>query len=261
MKRLNRVFVFCLALVMTVSFLGADVYLKKMKKVHAFAMMGKKNPQQTEIEESWFGENRFSVTSKNMRVVGDLQAGHINFIIPKLKSYYRFPVDLDKARLKEMVPPKVYDIITSIKISGVKVQWTGEKKKVANWDCEAVDFEMSFMIPAMGLMPKLKFKTWITRDTPVDIKSATKGLEVFFTRTIAGIIQIDEESKREFEKFNLVNGMGVASEGTIMLFGQQIKIEEQCLEMSEKSPPAGTYSIPKGYVKKKISFPGPNEKK
>jgi hypothetical protein len=255
-RKMKRLIVMFLMIFLAVSFLQADVYVKNMKRVHAFEMMGKKNPQQVDIEEQWFAKNRFAVKSKDLRIVADLDKGKINFIIPKLKSYFQFPMDMDKAKLKELVPPKVFEIITSIKVSGVKVDWTGETKKIANWNCDGVNFEMSIMVPALGLMPKMKFKSWITRDVPFDTGSVTAGMEEFFAKIILNLVDVDEESKKQFEKFNQVKGIQVASEGSISLFGQELKIEIQCLELAEKSAPAGTYAIPAGYVKKTIPFPG-----
>jgi hypothetical protein len=114
---------------------------------------------------------------------------------------------------------------------------------------------MVFMIPALGLMPKFKMKMWTTNDLPSDYKKYTKAGEEFFTKYILGMFNIDENSEKELEKMNLKDGFQAASELTINIFGTEINVESQSLEVTEKPAPPGTYSVPKGYTKKTINFP------
>ena len=52
-----------------------------------------------------------------------------------------------------------------------------------------------------------------------------------------------------------VEGFQVAAEITVNIFGSEINVESQCLEVTEKPAPPGTYSVPKDYTKKTIKFP------
>ena len=114
--------------------------------------------------------------------------------------------------------------------------------------------EMTIMIPALGLMPKYKAKIWSTKDIPFDQRKYSKAADEFFVNYILGIVKIDEDSKKELEKMEAFDGFQVAGEVTLTLFGSEIKIESQVLEISEKPAPADAYSVPKGYTKKNLNL-------
>ena len=89
---------------------------------------------------------------------------------------------------------------------------------------------------------------------PFDIKKYTAAAEEFFVNYILGILNIDEESKKELEKMEAVEGFQVAAEITITLFGSEINLEMQVLEIEERPAPAGTYSVPSDYTKKTLNL-------
>lgn len=237
-------------------FLSADVdlYVKRMEKMSAFEMAGKKNPETVEIKEMWLGENRFVQHSKEVSLILDGKKEKIYVIIHPQKCYYEFSTDINREELLEMVPPEVAKVISSTEIKDVKVNIGGPKKQVANWNCEGAEFEMTIMIPAMGIMPKYKIKLWTTKDIPFDYKKYSKAADEFFVNYILGIVNVDEDSKRELEKMEAVDGFQVAAEITVTIFGSEINIEMQVLEVAEKQAPADAYSIPKGYTKKTFNF-------
>ena len=75
-----------------------------------------------------------------------------------------------------------------------------------------------------------------------------------FIQGIMGMLNIDEKSQKEIDKMENVDGFQIAAEVTIEVFGSQINVESQTLEVTEKPAPPGTYSVPKGYAKKDIEF-------
>jgi len=237
-------------------FLSADedLYVKRMEKMSAFEMSGKKNPETVEIKEMWLGENRFVQHSKMLSIILDGEKEKIYFIVHPEKSYYEFATDIDREKLLEMLPPKIAEVISSIEIKDVKVNIGGPKKQVANWNCEASEFEMTILIPGIGIMPKYKIKLWTTKDVPFDYKKYSKAADEFFVNYILGIVNIDEASKRELEKMQTVEGFQVAAEITVTIFGTEINIEMQVLEVAVKPAPADAYSIPKGYTKKTLNL-------
>ncbi len=236
-------------------FLSADVYVKRMEKMAAFELMGKKNPEAVEIKEMWLGERSFVQHSKDLSIILDGKKEKIYFIIHPEKSYYEFPTDINREKLLTMVPPDVAQAISTVEITGAKVSTGGAKKKIANWNCEEGEMEMTIMIPAMGIMPKYRIKFWTTKDIPFDIKKYTAAAEEFFVDYILGILNIDEESKKELEKMGTIEGFQVAAEITITLFGSDINMEMQVLEIDERPAPADAYSVPKDYTKKSLNFP------
>lgn len=236
-------------------FLGADVYMKTVETVKPFEMMGKKQPEQTEIRERWMGQDKFALFSKEYSLVIDNNKGKFLLIIHGPKIYFELPTDITKEKILELllgVSPKAAEVIRSITITDVKYNPVGETKKIANWNCSSSEFEMVIMIPAMNMMPKFKMKMWTTKDLPADYKKYTKAGEEFFVKYILGMVNIDENSKKAMEEMTKSDGFEIASEITVNIFGAEIKMESQCLEIEEKPAPSGTYSVPAGYTKKPI---------
>jgi len=236
-------------------FLRADVYVKNMERTAAYELMGKKHPEKVEIKEMWLGKNKFAQFSKDLSIIVDYEKEKLYFIKHKPKIYYEFPTDINREKLLEILPPKIAEAVASIKITEVRVSLGGPKKKVANWNCEATEFEMILMIPALNLMPKYKMKMWMTEDIPFNYKDYKGGMSEFYGRLVLGILNVEESSKKELEKLDTVIGFQVAAEVTVSIFGSEINVESQCLEVTEKPAPPGTYSVPRGYTKKSINFP------
>jgi hypothetical protein len=80
-------------------------------------------------------------------------------------------------------------------------------------------------------------------------------MDEFFLKYIVGMLNIDENSKKELNKLDTVDGFQVAAEVTVNIFGSEINVESQCLEVAEKPAPPGTYTVPSGYQKKSINPP------
>ena len=239
-------------------FLRADIYMKNMVRTQAFEVMGNKQGENVEINEQWFAQGKFAQLGKEHSLIVDTDKEKLYFILHKQKIYFELPADFDRQELLKLIlglDPKVAEVIQSIKITDARVDIGSETKKIANWNCTSAELEMVFMVPALGLMPKLKMKMWTTNALPSDYSKYTKVGEEFFPRYILGMFDIDDNSKKELEKMNSIDGFQVASELTINIFGTEINVESQCLEVAEKSAPTGTYSIPKGYTKKTIKFP------
>jgi hypothetical protein len=237
-------------------FLGADVYTKSVERVKAFEMMGRKQGETLQMKERWYGKDKYVEFGKDFNIIIDLEKEKMFFIIHESKVYLEIPTEFDGEELFEFImalSPKVAEVVKSIRITDAKVLLNSEIKKIANWDCTASEFEMVFMIPAMNMMPKFKMKMWMTHDLPKEYEKFTE-MGDFFIRSVMGMLNIDEASQKEMDKMEKVDGFQIAADITIEIFGSQINMESQTLEITEKPAPAGTYSPPKGYAKKDIDF-------
>lgn len=250
MKKLILFVVLVLIFILLFSlFLSADVYVKVMERTEAYEMSGKRHPEKVEIKEQWLAKDKFAVFNKELNIIVDYQKEKLYFIVHKPKKYYEFPTSIDMKKLQELIPPKAAEIISSIKISDVKLNLSGQKKKVANWDCQGIEFEMVIMIPALNIMPKLKMKLWATKDVPFDYKKYAGGMGEFYGKFVFRVLNVDESSKKELEKMDKIEGFQIAAEVTVNMFGSEMKVESQVLEVTEKAAPAGIYSPPKDYTK------------
>jgi hypothetical protein len=262
MKKLALIIIVILLLAL---FLGADIYTKSMERVMAFELMGKKQSEKVEIRERWMGKNKFAQHAKDMSIIVDYDKEKLFFIVHPQRMYIELPTDFNREKLMNLLlglSPKAAEVLKSIKITDVKVNLEGESKKIANWDCTSTDFEMTIMIPALNILPKFKMTLWTTKDLSFEYEEYTKVADEFFVKYILGMINIDEESQKEMAKMETVDGFQIAADLIINIFGSEIHVEAQSLEVTEKPAPPGTYSVPKGYKKKTIDSlkkePSPN---
>ncbi len=238
-------------------FLGADVYMKTVERIKPFEMMGKKRPENIEINERWLAQNKYAQFGKEYSLIIDNDKRKLFLIIHGQKIYFELPTDITKEKLLKLIlglSPKAAEVIHSITITDMRYNPGGETKKIANWTCSSNEFEMVITIPALNMMPKLKMKMWTTRDLPAGYKKYTKMANELFVKYILGMVNIDENSKKMMEKMSESDGFEVATEVTINIFGSEINVESQCLEVTEKPAPPGTYSVPAGYTKKPINL-------
>ena len=247
MKKLILILVLIL---ITVTFLSADIYVKSMQQTKAFEIMGNRSPERMEINEQWLGKSKFAQFSKDVNIIVDYEKEIMFLIINKEKIYFELPLNFNRSELLEMLPEKIADIVKAIKITDVQVNPDIEKKKIANWDCYSNEFSMVFMIPEINIIPKFKIKMWLTKDLPFDYKKYKSGMDKFMEQFITEILNVDKDSEKEFEKLNKIEGFPVGSEMVVEMFGSEIKVESQILEVTEKKAPPGIYSLPKGFTKK-----------
>jgi hypothetical protein len=252
---MKKIVLITVLVLLTALFLSADIYVKSMQRTGAFEIMGKPSQQKVEIREMWMGKNRFVQHSEEVSILVNYETQKIAIFIHPQKIYFEISTDIDREKLLAMVPPKVAEVIKSIKVTDVKVTLDGPKRKIANWNCEGSEMEMIFQIPALSIMPKFKMKMWYTKDVTFDYKAYTQGAEEFFGKYIMGLLAIDDASLKELEKMEKMDGFQIATDIVIDIFGTEIKVESQSLEVAEKPAPTGTYDAPKGYKKQKIDLP------
>jgi hypothetical protein len=249
---MKKIFLMVTLVMVAFSFTYADIYVKNVNTTKPFEIMGKKQEGTVEIEELWLGKEKFAVISKEFKVVGDFNKKKLFFIIPKLKQYYTFPIDIDKAKLKELLPQKIVEAITSIQITDANVKFPGEIKKISNWTCKSSELEMVFMIPIANIMPKIKIKMWHTNEVPFDYNSYAKGMGDFLKDFFTRIIKIDDNSQKELERLSKITGICMAKEVVVGFMGTEIQIETRCIEAAEKNAPEGIYEVPEDFAEKTI---------
>jgi hypothetical protein len=253
MKKLALIVIYILSVSL---FLSADVYTKSVERVKAFELMGKKQQEEMQIKDRWYGKTKYAEIGKDFTMIVNLDKEIMSFAVHSSKIYFEIPLGLDGDKLLDFITllsPKVSEVMKSISITGAKVNLGTERKKIANWDCTASEFEMVILIPPMNMMPKFKMKMWATGDFPQEYEKIAEAGQIFM-KTLLGMFNIDENSRKEMEKLEKLDGFQIAAEVTIEIFGSRIEVESQSLEVAEKPAPPGTYSVPRDYVKKDSAF-------
>ena len=114
---------------------------------------------------------------------------------------------------------------------------TTETKKIGSWNCTGYDVNMTIMGMAM------KMRSWVSTDVPFDFAAFNAK---FLANMLKGQMRLDDASAKEFAK---IKGYQIASEMTGDMMGAKMRQTSEVLEITKKSAPAGTYTVPAGFTK------------
>lgn len=223
MKKLTLIL---LLVVISTAFLCADVYIKQNQKVGA--MMGQ--PAKDIVSETWLGNNKMAVIAPENTMIMDMSSNKFFMVIHANKTYIETDLPLDMAKL---MPAQMASMMKSM-IDGmtVAVKANGQTKKVGNWNTKGYDFNIGMM----GM--NIKMTMWASSDVPFDWKKYTKVSGELYK----AMFRMGDKFTKEFEK---VDGFPVATSVNMM----GANMEMTTVEISEKSPGSGVYSVPAGYKK------------
>jgi len=237
MKKTITVLVLLMAVV---SFAGADVYVKSNVHTDPMSMMGQNQPAQDSVQEQWIGNNQFATLSQKTSTVLDLGKNVLYIINHGNKTYVEAPLPLD---LSSILPAEMAAMMQGMMKMTVTVAPTGNKKAVGQWNCDEYDVTMNMM-----MMP-MKMKVYATAQVPADLKNF---MEKASATLLKATMMLDEAAVKEMAK---IKGFQIATETTIEMMGAKVRNTSEVVEISQKTPPAGTYSVPAGYTKQaKISM-------
>jgi hypothetical protein len=223
------------AIILSVAFLGADVYIKTKTHTDPFEMMGKSQPAKDEVQEQWIGDNKFAAIQATQRIILDLDKKMMYVVYPKTESYVETQLPLDMAKL---LPEQVAQMMSMMKMT-VKVTPSGQTKTIGKWKCNGYDIDIGMM------MMNMKMTSWATTDVPFDWEMYSSKLLPAIMKS-SGQMFLDDDSMNEFKK---IKGFQVASEMTMNMMGQNIRVTSEVLEISKKTAPKGTYTVPGSYSK------------
>jgi hypothetical protein len=217
-------------IVISCAFLSADVYIKT--NTHTDAFMGQ--PAKDVVTEQWIGKDKFANVAENQTTIVDLGKKKLFIIYNNTKSYVEADLPLD---ISKLVPDQMASMMSMMKLT-VTVNPTDETKKIDKWNCKAYDINMD-----MSMM-QMKMKAWVTTDVPFDWKSyMEKMFGIIMTSTMP---MIDQKSIDEFKK---IKGFQVATDMSMAMMGQNVKVSTRVAEITSKPAPANIYSVPAGFKK------------
>ena len=148
------------------------------------------------------------------------------------KTYVPMDLPLD---ISQYFPAQFSQMMQGVTI---KVNPTGETKTIKSWKCDGYDVNMNIM------MMNMKQKVWASKDVPFDWKAFNEKMLPQFTQAM---MNIGGEAMDELKK---MEGFQIRTEMSMGIMGAEMKSWTEVSEITEKSAPAGIYSIPEGYTKK-----------
>jgi hypothetical protein len=216
------------------SFASADVYVKSKTHTDPMSMMGQNQPAKDSFSEQWIGNDKFAMQSDQNASVIDLSKNVMYIINHKTKTYIEAALPFD---FTSLLPAQMASMMQGMMKMTVTVAPTGIKKTVGSWACDEYDVTMNMM-----MMP-MKMKVYATTNVPFDL--AAYMSKVYGTMLKAQF-RLDDASVSEMMK---VKGFWISSEMTMEMMGTKIRTTSEVVEISQKTPPAGAYSVPAGYTK------------
>jgi hypothetical protein len=213
--------------------LHADVYIKSKTRTDAMSVMGQTTPASDSISESWIGDGVFVTITPEQSIIIDLKKNMAYMVNPKSKSYVETPLPLDFTKI---LPPQAAAMAGMLKMTAT-VTPTTETKKIGSWNCTGYDVNLTIMTMAM------KMRSWVSADVPFDYADFNAK---FLANMLKGQMRLDDASAKEFAK---MKGYTIASETTGDIMGAKMHSTTETLEISKKSAPAGTYTVPAGFTK------------
>ncbi|MBN2543290.1 hypothetical protein JXI42_10535 [bacterium] len=233
MKKLTLILVM---IILSATFLRADVYIKTTTHTDAFEIAGTEQPAKDNVNEQWIGENKFASIHANQKTIIDLEKQKMYIIYPETESYVEAELPLDMAKL---LPEQVAQMMNMMKMTA-KVTPNGESKQIGEWACTGYDIEIS------GMMMEMKMTSWATTDVPFDWQRYASEFLPGMMQT-SGQMFFEEDAFNELKK---IEGIQVASEMTMSIMGQDVNTTTNVQEISKKPAPDGTYTVPENYTKK-----------
>ncbi len=225
------------------AFANADVYIKIKTHTDSYYDAGVIMPAEDSIEEIWIGERKIVFISENQTKIYDLENNLVSIIFPKNKIYAQSPLPLDRSKL---LTDQYYSQLQMFKIKGI-VRKTDETKKIGKWKCQKYELETWIMDEGNRIVEK-DISLWMTMEVPFDLdmygKAAANERKLRDPR-------YDDDLLSEWNK---IKGCQMALEMTSYYRGVKRKYYEEVVEISEKNPPEGIYSVPPGYTRKERLF-------
>lgn len=210
----------------------ADVYIKQKAHTDAFSMMGREMPAKDEFNHMWVGDNKMAVLGTEQSIILDLNDNLMYMIMHQDKSYVEMNLPLD---LSQYFPPQIQQMMSNVTVT---VNSTGEDARISEWDCKGYDVTIDIM------MMTIKQKVWTSTDVDFDWKDYSERM---LPQVTQAMFRLGGDSIKEFEK---IEGFQIKTEVTMDMMGTEMKSWTEVVEITKKSAPTGTYSVPEGYTKK-----------
>jgi hypothetical protein len=236
---MRKILISLFLVIFSAGFLTADVYVKQLNHTDAINMMGQEQPATDDIMHLWFAKNKMAMHGVEQSFIYDMDAGKVYMLYHDQKAYVEMDLPLD---ISKYVPEEAAPMLKMMGDIVVTVKPTGEKQKVKEWDCEGFDVTMQVM------MMTFRMKIWSSKDVPIEWGDYVDKVMQMSNPAMP----LGEKAIAEFKK---IEGYPIRTEMTMNMMGNDIKSYQEVLEITKKSAPAGTYSLPEGYTKQdKISF-------
>jgi hypothetical protein len=231
---MKKVLVFLGILLVVGTALQADLYIKSKMHSDAMSMMGRNIPARDTVSEQWMGDDVFASVMGDTTTIMDFKKNKFFMVYNGDKTYVEADLPLDMTKL---MPAQMQQMAGMMKAS-VSVAANGQTKTIGQWNCHGYDATISMM----GM--DMKESLWATKDVSAAVLKYLK--DAYPNVLKAQNMFFDEAAIKEFLK---VDGLVVSTEINGAMAGQKTHSTMDVVEVGQKTPPAGLYTVPAGYTK------------
>jgi hypothetical protein len=221
----------------------ADINVKENLHVNAGYRYGQMYPEADSIGEWWYGDNRVSLVDGGFRFTLDKKNKRLLVVNISKKTYVEIPIPFKAAAHLDEGAVKKRELV---EIFGT-VKRTGEKKKIAQKECELIIIveKMRYLSETLTYHNQDYYdrdkKAMVTTDVPFDWrlkKDLFRNLRTFFKHR--------DDFLMELEK---IDGCEYSSENVLYFRGMKLLFSIKVVQIQEQKAPEGIYGIPTGFEK------------
>lgn len=229
--------------------LQADVYMKQKVTQDAFQMMGKSQPAQSNINEIWITAERIRTDRGTQTIIIDMKENVMLTLDHAEKTITEMPLDFTKAMAgNEDVSNEdmqgMQQMMQSMMQMKMTVEPTSEQKKIGDWNCRKY---IQTLETAMGNMTT---EIWATEEIDINMDVYHK----FATAMMAQQPGMQGAADQMMQEMKKIKGVTVLQKSSNQIMGSNISSTSELLEVKEQKIPDDRFAIPSGYTEK--SFMG-----
>jgi hypothetical protein len=193
------------------------------------------------FSETWVGDGKMAIIAPGQTTIVDLNEKVVYQVFHKKKFYVQAAFPFGPG-LEKLSP--VRELGSSL-ASTLQVLPSGESKIIAGKACTEYDLVRITKVKS-DRSSSVHMRVYATTDIPLNMKKYTEALQEFIFR-----MQWSGLDDSELKELGKIKGFQMSNESTVDIDGHKIHSSNEVLEITEKSAPAGIYTVPEGYKKRK----------
>jgi hypothetical protein len=237
---MRRLIAIIAIVVVSCTFLSADVYIKQNHHTDAVTMMGQTQPAKDQVQEIWVAKNKMATHTGDASMLLDLDKKVMYMVNHGKKSYIEMSIPVDIAKyMPEQMQGMIDSMMGSLKVT---VTNSNETKTIKTWKCSGYTVKMEMSM--MGMPMVMNMKVWASTTVPFDWEGVMK---MMMDNMMKAQMRLSDEAVKEMKK---VKGYWIEMEMSMNMMGADVKSTTSVLEIAEKPADPKVYAVPEGYTKK-----------
>jgi hypothetical protein len=217
----------------------SDIYIKEKFQTQGLSSKEAEKLANESLNEFWIGNNKIAAITKNRIIILDKTGKRIYFVFPGAKIYIETSLPLDPLNIRSN---EVGTLLQRIQFQ-MAVTPTNETKKIKNRMCKKYIVE-NWTMDAGARKGEVKRIVWLTTAVPFNLD--------LYWDVVTHILKLVNDDEAFFTELDKIKGLSMESESIRTLQGTSVTTHQEVVEITEKTAPAGIYSVPNGYAKQEM---------